>query len=111
MTKDYSTSLRFGESQRVLMDDIGVGVTRVFALGIATLKMYIRASPYYTCNYISRTGEHAALPAVGSRSLEPPAAQGACCPACPMRAAFGARAAAATMNEADEWSGSVTYLI
>lgn len=111
MTKDYSTSLRFGEAQRVLMDDIGIGVTRVFVLGIATLRVYIRASPYYTCKYIFRTGKHAAPPAVGSRSLEPPAAQGPCCPACPMNAAFGARAAAATMKEADAWSESVTYLI
>jgi len=111
MVKKYSTSLRFGEAERIIMDKVTVGVTPIFALGIATLRMYIQTSPHYTCEYISKTGNHMAPPAVGSQSLEPRAARGTCCPACPMNAAFGTPAPAATMKEADEWSESITYLI
>jgi hypothetical protein len=109
MSKKEQVNIRISESVKRQIGKIQGGPTAVFWLGFHTIKMYIQDSTLSTCTYIFKTGNRAAPPAHGSRTLATHPAQGRCCPACPLHSTFGHRAASTKsleqrMMDADQWS-------
>jgi hypothetical protein len=67
---------------------MGVGFTRVFSIGLNTLRLWIHQRDALSCVYLYNTRQNRAPPAGASLPCSEPPAQGCCCPACPIRSAF-----------------------
>lgn len=87
--KKIPTSLRITNSEKSIMDTIGIGAKRVFEVGLHALQMTLHGSPHTTCTYITITRGKPAPPAPqGGGLAEGARAESCCCSCCPIRLAF-----------------------
>jgi hypothetical protein len=88
-TKKYDGHVRISTAERTFMEKFGIGFSRVWRVGLDTLKMWIQGDSLSSCSYLYNTGKNRAAPGAASLPPSGPSAQGCPCPACPIRAAFG----------------------
>lgn len=93
-SKYLHSSLRVSFSQKEILNDIGIGVKRVFEVGLNALKLTAQRGTFPSCKYISRKGGESVRPAPlvedtsrvdPTRSAQP---EKECCSSCPIRLAF-----------------------
>jgi hypothetical protein len=89
MTKNMDGHVRISAAEKAMMDEMGIGFSRVFRVGLDTLKLWIQSKGCPSCFYLYNTGQNRAPPAAASLPPSEPSAQACPCPACPIRAAFG----------------------
>lgn len=89
MVKNFDGHVRISDAERAMMVKSGMGFSRVFRIGLDTLRLWIRTDVSHSCVYLYNTGENRATPAAASLPSPTASAQGCPCPACPIRAAFG----------------------
>lgn len=88
-TKKYDGHVRFSESDKMVMDKMNIGLSRVFRVGFDTLRMWIQPNTPHSCFYLYNTGKNRAPPDAAVLTIPQAPAQGCPCPVCPIRAAFG----------------------
>lgn len=92
-TKIHDGHVRISEQEKTILKNLEVGFTRVFRIGLDTLKVWIHQDTPHPCVYLYNTGQNRAPPAAALCPTSKPPAQGCPCPACPIRSAFAGRAA------------------
>ena len=89
VVKKFKGQVRISAAEKAMMDKSGLGFTRIFRMGLDTLKLSIQSEAPHSCVYLYNTGENRAPPAAPLLPPPDPLAQVCPCPACPIRAAFG----------------------
>lgn len=89
MVKNFDGHVRFSEAEKDLMVKAGLGVSRVWRVGLDTIRLWIQPNNVHPCVYLYNTGKNPAPPAAAPMQSPAPIAQGCPCQACPIRAAFG----------------------
>lgn len=89
MSKNYEGHVRISAAEKAMMDKSGLGFTRIFRIGLDTLRLWIQSEDLHSCVYLYNTGENRAPPAAALLPSPAPLAQVCPCQACPIRAAFG----------------------
>lgn len=87
--RNFKGQVRISAGEKELMRNAGLGFSRVFRMGLDTLKLSIQRNTSPSCVYLYNTGRNHAPPAAASCSSSEPPAQVCPCLACPIRAAFG----------------------
>jgi hypothetical protein len=93
MTKTLDGHVRICNAEKAMMDKKGWGFSRVFRVGLDTLRLWIQSDAPYSCVYLYNTGKKPAAECGASLPSSEPLAHACCCPACPIRSAFGNGAA------------------
>jgi len=93
MTKDLDGHVRISNAEKAMMVRLGIGFSRAFRVGLDTLRLWIQRDTPYTCVYLYNTGKKPAAGCGASLPSSEPLAHACCCPACPIRSAFGNGAA------------------
>jgi len=106
-TKNNDGHVRISDAEKAMMERMGMGFTRVFRIGLDTLKLWIQGDTPSSCVYLYNTGNARPAPSGASDPSPAPCAQGCPCQACPIRLAFGNRAARAGAHEKDCPAGTV----
>jgi hypothetical protein len=88
VAKNFKGQVRISAAEKALMDKTGLGFTRIFRIGLDTLKLSIQSTGCPSCVYLYNTGENRAPPDGASLPCSEPVAHPGCCPACPIRSAF-----------------------
>lgn len=87
--RNFKGQVRISAGEKELMRNAGLGFSRVFRVGLDTLKLSIQRNTSPSCVYLYNTGRNPAPPAAASCPSSEPPAQVCPCLACPIRAAFG----------------------
>ncbi len=102
--KKLHFGIRYSDLEKAFLDTIPVGIQRVFNIGLQSLKLSVQSDPSPPCIYLSKSGQKPALPAgplhQGPALAAQPGQQdpARCCPACPIKNAFGKRIPAAVLE-------------
>jgi len=98
-SKNIDGHVRISDAEKAMMENMGIGFSRVFRIGLDTLKMWIQEDTLHSCSYLYNTGKTRSAPSGTSSPPPAPLAHACPCPACPIRHAFPDRAASCRSKE------------